>query len=119
MSKARTGLLVMNPKATTASMRTCEVLVGALSSQVDLRTVATERRGHAAELARSAAEDGLDVVVAFGGDGTVNEVVTGLLAKRPESHGAAAQTGNGTATGTAPGTDTATATATATDEDAD
>jgi diacylglycerol kinase family enzyme len=79
----RTGLLVMNPKATTATERTCDVLVGALSSALDLRTVRTERRGHAAELARDAAEEGVDVVIAFGGDGTVNEVVTGLLADGP------------------------------------
>ncbi len=80
---ARRGLLVMNPKATTATERTCDVLVGALSSALDLRTVYTERRGHAADLAREAAQDGTDVVIAFGGDGTVNEVVTGLLAKGP------------------------------------
>src|SRR5258708_6542133 len=79
----RRGLLVMNPKATTATERTCDVLVGALSSALDLRTVRTERRGHAADLARAAAADGTDVVIAFGGDGTVNEVVTGLLADGP------------------------------------
>ncbi len=79
----RRGLLVMNPKATTATERTCDVLVGALSSALDLRTVYTERRGHAADLAREAGQDGTDVVIAFGGDGTVNEVVTGLLAKGP------------------------------------
>ena len=81
--QARTGLLVMNPKATSATERTRDVLVGALSSALDLRAVETERRGHAAELARSAALDGTDVVIAFGGDGTVNEVVTGLLADGP------------------------------------
>ena len=79
----RRGLLVMNPKATTATERTCDVLVGALSSALDLRTVRTERRGHAADLAREAVADGFDVVIAFGGDGTVNEVVTGLLADGP------------------------------------
>nr|WP_246508431.1 diacylglycerol kinase family protein [Actinocrinis puniceicyclus] len=80
---ARRGLLVMNPKATTATERTCDVLVGALSSALDLRTVRTERRGHAADLAREAEADGFDVVIAFGGDGTVNEVVTGLLTNGP------------------------------------
>ncbi len=79
----RRGLLVLNPKATTASERTSEVLVGALSSALDLRAVRTERRGHAADLARSALDEGADVVIAFGGDGTVNEVVTGLLSDGP------------------------------------
>ena len=81
------GLLVMNPKATTATARTYDVLVGALSSQLALRTVQTEHRGHAADLARQAVADGIDVVVAFGGDGTVNEVVTGLLADGPRPDG--------------------------------
>src|SRR5438552_15047920 len=74
------ALLVVNHKATTTSGRVRDVLVQALRSQVDLRVVHTERRGHAAALAEQAAADGLDVVVALGGDGTVNEVVNGLLA---------------------------------------
>jgi diacylglycerol kinase family enzyme len=80
---ARRALLVMNPKATSTSERTSEVLVGALSSMLELRTARTERRGHAADLAREAAADGMDLVIAFGGDGTLNEVVTGLLTDGP------------------------------------
>ena len=49
-----------------------------LSVSFDL--VQTERPGHATELAQRAAADGYDVVVAVGGDGTVNEVLNGLLA---------------------------------------
>lgn len=44
----------------------------------DYRIANTERPGHATELARQAAADGYDVVVAIGGDGTVNEVGRGL-----------------------------------------
>jgi diacylglycerol kinase family enzyme len=40
--------------------------------------VDTQRRGHATELCREAAREGYDVVVAFGGDGTVNEAANGL-----------------------------------------
>jgi diacylglycerol kinase family enzyme len=83
------GLLVMNPKATSATTRTYDVLIGALSSQLDLRTVQTTHRNHAAELARTASADGVDVVIAFGGDGTVNEVVTGLLYDGPRPQGPA------------------------------
>lgn len=39
----------------------------------------TEQEGHAVELAREAAQSGCDVVLACGGDGTVNEVANGLV----------------------------------------
>jgi diacylglycerol kinase family enzyme len=78
--KQARGLLIMNPKATTASEGTLDVLVGALSSELELRYEHTRYRGHAADLAEQAAVDGVDVVIAFGGDGTVNEAVTGLMA---------------------------------------
>ena len=42
--------------------------------------VRTERPGHAIALATAAANDGFDVVVAAGGDGTTHEVVNGLMA---------------------------------------
>jgi len=44
----------------------------------------TEYPGHATELARQAGENGYDLVVAVGGDGTVHEVVNGLM-QVPES----------------------------------
>lgn len=45
--------------------------------------VHTEAPEHAIELARKASEDGFDIVVAAGGDGTANEVLNGLMqAKR-------------------------------------
>ena len=74
------ALLVVNPKATTTSERSRDVLVRALRTEIDLHVEVTRRRGHGAELARQAVAQGLDVVVALGGDGTVNEVVNGLLA---------------------------------------
>jgi len=77
------ALLVVNPKATTTSERGRDVLVRALRSSVDLTVEYTRRRGHAADLARRAVEEHLDVVVTLGGDGTVNEVVNGLLHDGP------------------------------------
>jgi diacylglycerol kinase family enzyme len=78
------ALLVVNPKATTTSARARDVLAHALASEVKLDVVETTHRGHATELAEQASRDGLDVVVALGGDGTVNEVVNGLLHAGPQ-----------------------------------
>jgi diacylglycerol kinase family enzyme len=78
------ALLVVNPKATTTSGRTRDVLTHALRSDLKLDVAVTEYRGHARDLARQAVADGsVDLVVALGGDGTVNEVVNGLLANGP------------------------------------
>src|SRR2546423_13259499 len=77
------ALLVVNPKATATTTRMREVLVGALGRDLKLDVEETHRRGHARELGRQATEDGLDVVVALGGDGTVNEVVNGMLVHGP------------------------------------
>jgi YegS/Rv2252/BmrU family lipid kinase len=57
--------------------------------KLDYSLVRTERVGHAIELARAAALEGMDVVVALGGDGTVNEVINGLMAARAEGKNAA------------------------------
>ncbi len=73
------AVLVVNPNATTTTVRGRDVLVRALRSQVGLDVVYTEQRGHATDLARQAARDGVDLIVTLGGDGTVNEVVNGLL----------------------------------------
>ncbi|MFE9656026.1 diacylglycerol/lipid kinase family protein [Micromonospora sp. NPDC006431] len=77
------AVLVVNPKATTTSERSRDVLVRALRSEVDLSVRYTRRRGHAVDLAREAAEEGVDLVVTLGGDGTVNEVVNGLMGAEP------------------------------------
>ncbi|HET7902035.1 MAG TPA: diacylglycerol kinase family protein [Candidatus Nanopelagicales bacterium] len=77
------ALLVANPKATTTSARTRDVIAHALSASIDLDVVETTHRSHATDLARQARRDGLDVVLTLGGDGTVNEVVNGLLAEGP------------------------------------
>lgn len=72
-------LVVTNPRATATTARERDVLAHALASEADLEIAETANRGHAAALACRAMRDGTDVVVALGGDGTVNEVVNGLL----------------------------------------
>ena len=71
-------LVVVNPYATTVSDRLRHLVVHALDSRYEVTAVDTEEPLHATQLCREAAEEGYDVVVAFGGDGTVNEAANGL-----------------------------------------
>jgi diacylglycerol kinase family enzyme len=75
----RRMLIIVNPYATTVSDRLRHLVVYALQGRFEVDAVDTEARGHATELCREAAHEGYDVVVAFGGDGTVNEAANGLL----------------------------------------
>jgi diacylglycerol kinase family enzyme len=70
--------LVVNPRATTVSARLKNLVVYALRGRYDVDAVETEGRNHATALTREAAGGGYDLVVAFGGDGTLNEVANGL-----------------------------------------
>ncbi|MEU2347591.1 diacylglycerol kinase family protein [Modestobacter sp. NPDC049651] len=79
------ALLVANPAATTTTRKVRDVLVRALSSELKVDVAETGHRGHARELAAGAAAEGIDVVVALGGDGTVNEVANGLLDHGPRT----------------------------------
>jgi diacylglycerol kinase family enzyme len=72
-------LIIVNPYASTVSDRLRHLVVYALQGRFEVDAVDTEARGHATELCREAAHEGYDVVVAFGGDGTVNEAANGLL----------------------------------------
>jgi diacylglycerol kinase family enzyme len=73
------ALVVVNPVATSTTAKMRDVIVGALGSQLKVDLVETGHRGHARELGVQAAAEGIDLVVAVGGDGTVNEVVNGIL----------------------------------------
>jgi diacylglycerol kinase family enzyme len=78
------AVLVFNPKATATNARVRDVLKRALESDLKLDVVETKRRGHAIEAARTAADDGVELVVVLGGDGTVNEVVNGIVGTETE-----------------------------------
>jgi diacylglycerol kinase family enzyme len=75
---SRRMLIIVNPYATTVSDRLKNLVVYALRGRYDVDAIDTNARGHATELSREAAREGYDVVVAFGGDGTVNEAANGL-----------------------------------------
>jgi diacylglycerol kinase family enzyme len=71
-------LIIVNPYATTVSDRLKNLVVYALQGRFEVETVATEAQNHATEIGREVRDHGYDVVVAFGGDGTLNEVANGL-----------------------------------------
>lgn len=75
---ARRMLIIVNPYATTVSDRLRHLVVYALRGRYDVDAIDTESRDHATDLCREAAREGYDIVVAFGGDGTVNEAANGL-----------------------------------------
>jgi diacylglycerol kinase family enzyme len=77
-AQAKRMLVIVNPYATTMSDRLKHLVVYALQGRYDVTAVDTQRKGHAIELVAEAAREAYDVVVAFGGDGTVNEAANGL-----------------------------------------
>jgi diacylglycerol kinase family enzyme len=79
------AVLVVNPLATATTPAGRDVLAHALASQVKLDVIETDYRGHAMAAAAQAAADRVDLVVAHGGDGTVNEVVNGMLTAGPSA----------------------------------
>lgn len=78
-------LIITNPQACHGEAERLAPIIEKLLSSVPHDTVETREAGHATELAASAAD--YDVVVASGGDGTVHEVLNGLMripaARRP------------------------------------
>ena len=75
------AVLIVNPNATSTTAAGRDLLAHALESRVELSVVHTDHRGHAIEIAAAAKHDGTDVIIVHGGDGTVNEVVNGLLGR--------------------------------------
>ena len=76
---SRRMLVIVNPYATTVSDRLKNLVVYALRGGYEVHAVDTQARDHATQLCREAAREGYAVVVAFGGDGTVNEAANGLV----------------------------------------
>lgn len=71
-------LLVVNAFASSVTARNTVVVHRALSAGNEVEIRETNRRGHATRFAQDAARRGVDVVIGYGGDGTLNEVATGL-----------------------------------------
>jgi len=71
-------MLLVNPYASGVDWKSRMAANSALIAGHDLTTVETTKRDDATALARQAAEDGFQVVVVLGGDGTLNEAANGL-----------------------------------------
>jgi YegS/Rv2252/BmrU family lipid kinase len=76
-------VFIVNPKAgiTPKSKVVIELLAGNIipSSRFIPEVIFTQRAGHATEIAKDAVTKGVDIVVASGGDGTVNEVACAMV----------------------------------------
>ncbi|MBJ7398067.1 MAG: hypothetical protein JHD29_04865, partial [Ilumatobacteraceae bacterium] len=71
-------LLIVNSFASSVNPRNTVAVHQYLARHHSVQVVETNERGHATRFAQDAAQRGMDAVVAFGGDGTLNEVATGL-----------------------------------------
>jgi diacylglycerol kinase family enzyme len=72
------GLLIVNRHATSMTATVTDLAVRALAGHVELRVERTRYRGHARELAETAA---VDLIIVHGGDGSINEVVNGVMGR--------------------------------------
>ena len=94
---------IINPvSGASASARTAESRRAFITAALDRRQLTgdvrfTERAGHAREMAQAAAADGADLVIAWGGDGTINEAGAGLLGSKTPLGIIPAGSGNGLA----------------------
>jgi diacylglycerol kinase family enzyme len=77
-TERRRVMVIVNPHATTVSDRMRSLIVAAVRGRFEAVAVDTTGRDDATRLARAAADEGFDAVVALGGDGTVNEAANGL-----------------------------------------
>jgi diacylglycerol kinase (ATP) len=88
---------VLNPRAGVSAHRMREAVERGRPGWSDYAVLVTREAGHATQLARDAAAGGAEVVIAVGGDGTVNEVAQGLLGSRAALGIVPAGSGNGLA----------------------
>ncbi len=69
--------LIINPIAGNKAFRSVGEIEGLLKGKADLTTFVTRKRGDALSYAKELS--GADLIIAAGGDGTINEVINGML----------------------------------------
>jgi diacylglycerol kinase family enzyme len=72
------GLLIVNRHATSMTETVIDLAVRSLAGLVDLDVERTKYRGHARELAAAARGE---LIIVLGGDGSINEVVNGVMSR--------------------------------------
>ena len=77
------ALLIVNPYSTHVTGRRITEVENALRERVELETEFTRHPGHATELAAAAADDDVDAILVFSGDGTYNEALNGIDGRLP------------------------------------
>ena len=83
--KKREARLIINPREGQNIAKLFYILAVMNAAGYETRIALKEYGGHAQELARQAAEEGDDLVIAYGGDGTLNHVVNGVLNAKGKS----------------------------------
>ena len=73
------ALLIVNPRATTTTKPVLGTIVSTLAAQAEIEVVETRHRGDARDIAVRAAGEGWNALLVLSGDGTINEVVNGLM----------------------------------------
>ena len=91
------AVAIANPRAGLAAQRAIQAVEARPGRWPELKLWTTSGPGQARELARTAVEEGFDVVLAVGGDGTANEVAGGLLGSSVALGVVPAGSGNGLA----------------------
>ncbi|WP_287535872.1 acylglycerol kinase family protein, partial [Corynebacterium sp.] len=81
------ALLISNPNSTSNSARRMPSIVRALRSVEGIRLTSmfTAYPGHAEEMVAGITVRDYDVIISLGGDGTINEIVNGLMDSNPFS----------------------------------
>src|SRR5438874_7913764 len=83
MNESPRTVFLVNPASENGATgrRWSEIANRASAAGLSGDALLSERPGHLTELARRAADDGAELLVAVGGDGTVHEVVNGIAGR--------------------------------------
>lgn len=72
-------ILLVNPIASSVTPTSQVLVAKMLSKQHDVEILLTDGKGHATDLAEQATKSDAEVLIVYGGDGTLNEVANGLV----------------------------------------